>query len=40
MAKIYAGLIKKGLKTIRDVPDLLRNEVAELLCGMGIEVEA
>ena len=40
MSKIYASLIKKGLKTIGDVPDLLRNEVTELLCEMGIEVEA
>ena len=27
MAKIYASLIKKGLKTIDDVPENLRDEV-------------
>ena len=31
MAKIYASLIKKGLKTIDDVPDNLRAEVEALL---------
>lgn len=31
MAKIYASLIKKGLKTIDDVPELLREEVQKLL---------
>lgn len=31
MAKIYAELIKKGLKTINDVPAALRAEVAALL---------
>lgn len=31
MAKIYASLIKKGLKTIDDVPENLRDEVRELL---------
>lgn len=31
MAKIYAELIKKGLKTIGDVPEQLREEVAKLL---------
>ena len=39
MAKIYASLMKKGLKAIGDVPDLLRDEVAKLLREMGIEVE-
>ena len=31
MAKIYAYLIKKGLKTIDDVPNQLREEVKKLL---------
>ena len=33
MAKIYANLIKKGLKTIEDVPESLRSAVEELLNG-------
>ena len=31
MAKIYANLIKKGLKTIEDVPAALRADVEALL---------
>lgn len=31
MAKIYANLIKKGLKTLEDVPEVLREKVRELL---------
>lgn len=31
MAKIYANLIKKGLKTIEDVPAKLRDAVIALL---------
>lgn len=31
MAKIYAELIKKGLKTLDDVPEELREEVEKLL---------
>ena len=31
MAKIYANLIKLGLKTIEDVPEHLRNEVQAIL---------
>ena len=31
MAKVYAALIKKGLKTIDDVPVNLRDEVRALL---------
>lgn len=31
MAKVYAALIKKGLKTIDDVPENLRGEVRTLL---------
>lgn len=33
MAKIYAALIKKGLKTIDDVPEKLKDEVLKLLRG-------
>lgn len=35
MAKIYAELIKKGLKTIADVPDKLKASVKEILDGDG-----
>ena len=31
MAKIYVALIRKGLKTINDVPERLRDEVKKLL---------
>ena len=31
MVKVYAALIKKGLKTIDDVPENLRDEVRALL---------
>lgn len=31
MAKIYATLIKRGLKTIDDVPEIIRDEVQEIL---------
>ena len=31
MAKIYAALIRKGLKTLDDVPKQLREEVKKLL---------
>lgn len=31
MAKIYAALIRKGLKTIDDVPEKLRAEVQRIL---------
>ena len=33
MAKVYAALIKKGRKTIDDVPENLRDEVRALLEG-------
>lgn len=33
MPKIYAALIRKGLKTIEDVPARLRAEVEKLLKG-------
>ena len=31
MAKVYADLIRKGLKTIEQVPDRIRGEVEALL---------
>lgn len=31
MAKIYADLIRRGLKTLGDVPESLRDEVEALL---------
>lgn len=31
MAKVYADLIRKGLKTIEDVPEHLRAAVEELM---------
>lgn len=33
MAKVYADLIRKGLKTIDDVPERLREEVQKILDG-------
>ena len=38
MAKIYASLIKKGEKTIDDVPALLKAQVQKLLDEGGGEV--
>ena len=35
MAKIYADLIRKGRKTIDDVPEHLRAEVQAILDGVG-----
>lgn len=35
MAKIYAALIRKGLKTLEDVPEHLREEVEAILAGDG-----
>lgn len=31
MAKIYADLIRKGLKALSDVPDILKTAVQEIL---------
>ena len=31
MAKVYADLIRKGVKTIDDVPEKLREDVEKLL---------
>lgn len=35
MAKIYAELIRKGLKTIDDVPEKLKEFVKEWLTKLG-----
>lgn len=37
MAKIYADLIRQGLKTLDDVPEILRAAVAALLEADGNE---
>ena len=37
MAKIYADLIRKGKKTLEDVPSRLRAEVEAILAGAGGE---
>ena len=37
MAKIYAELIRKGMKTIDDVPEHLREEVLAILKKNGAE---
>ena len=33
MGKIYAELIRKGFKTLEDVPDKLKKQVEEILKG-------
>ena len=33
MARVYADLIRKGVKTIDDVPERLREEVRRILEG-------
>lgn len=37
MAKVYADLIRKGMKTIEDVPARLRDAVEALLMPKGDE---
>ena len=37
MAKIYLALIKKGVKKLEDVPEVIREEVKRLLEEEGIE---
>jgi len=37
MAKVYMSLIKKGLKTIDNVPEKIRKEVKALLDEEGYE---
>lgn len=33
MAKVYADLVRKGLKTLDDVPESLRADVEAILAG-------
>lgn len=33
MARVYADLIRKGIKTIDDVPEKLKTAVEEILAG-------
>lgn len=40
MAKVYASLIQKGLKTLEQVPAALRAEVEALLAAEGHEPTA
>lgn len=35
MAKVYADLIRKGLKTIDQVPERIREQVREILIDLG-----
>lgn len=37
MAKIYAELIRKGLKTLDDVPERLKDEVRRILEESEVE---
>ena len=37
MARIYAELIKKGLKTIGDVPARIKEQVKQILIDAGFE---
>lgn len=39
MAKVYADLINKGLKTLEDVPEKIRAEVQAILDGNKITEE-
>lgn len=38
MPKIYAELIRKGLKTIDDVPVIIREQVKEILKDLEVEI--
>lgn len=33
MAEVYASLIRKGVKTLKDVPDHLKKQVKAILAG-------
>lgn len=37
MAKVYADLIRKGLKTFIQVPDRIKYQVRQVLIGEGFE---
>ena len=36
MAKVYADLIRKGIKTIDDVPENLKEQVKQILKDLGL----
>lgn len=36
MAKVYADLIRKGIRTINDVPANLKEQVSQILRDMGL----
>lgn len=36
MAKVYAELIRKGLKSLDQVPEVIRADVQALLAGDGV----
>nr|DAX15471.1 MAG TPA: hypothetical protein [Herelleviridae sp.] len=38
MAKVYADLIRKGLKTIDDVPERIREQVKQILIDPVMDV--
>jgi len=37
MAKVYADLIRKGLKTIDEVPDRIKDQVRQVLIDIDCE---
>lgn len=39
MAEVYANLIRRGRKTIEQVPALIRKQVDEILKDLEVEVE-
>lgn len=39
MAKIYANLIEKGLKTLDQVPERIRKDVRKILDERGVPYE-
>ena len=38
MAVVYATLIVKGLKTVEQVPSLIKSQVEEILVALEVEV--
>lgn len=40
MAKVYADLIRKGLKTFAQVPDRIKDQVRQALVDQGLEALA
>lgn len=39
MAEVYANLIRRGRKTIKQVPALIRKQAEEILKDLEVEVE-